>query len=311
MSRIVCEDGDQFCRAALAAVLRDGTHASPRGKGVRELTVPTVITLLNPARPLMTTVERKANYRFGMAEACWIASGADDLEPLEDRNKRMREFSDDRRTLWGAYGPRVMGQLPHVIGSLKRDPDSRQAVLMTWRPQVGPVYSGGQPGYKREFRAAGLVDVGESGPEWRECSWRSKDTPCTVAWHFQLRNNRLNLTVFMRSNDAWLGTTYDVLSFTTVQRCVAAILGVEVGEYHHVPSNLHLYDEHIESAERVLVASPDRESPLLPAFEFTGLEHMRTEMSRALRLGDTTDPGAEAYAAVIHRHLGPIDASAR
>lgn len=315
MSRVVCEDGDQFCRAALSAVLRDGVHASPRGIGVRELTAPTVITLTDPRAPIMTSLARKANYRFGLSEAAWICSGSDDLSRVALFNRKMRKFSDDGKTLWGAYGPRVIGQLPHVIASLKRDPDSRQAILTTWRPMVDAVDCV-VGSYASQLSSGGLVHANDTytqTPVWDGFSWRSKDTPCTVAWHFMLRNDRLNLTVFMRSNDAWLGTPYDLLSFTTVQRSVASILGVELGEYHHVVSNLHLYDEHIQKAEELLESTEMRASPTLMDFEFKSVERMVEAFSSVFdpEFYTSGDPGVDVYGAVIHQQSGAIGVSVR
>ncbi len=302
-----CYDGDHLVRLALSTVLEHGRMSAPRGKRVLEVHTPTVFTLVNPAMPLVTTPGRRANYRFGMSEALWILSGSEDLEPMARHNNRMREFSDDGQTLWGAYGPRVVGQLPHVIASLGRDEDSRQAVLTTWRPQVGfvtPMY----PASGKVLKAAGLPygDRLMGCPEWEDDSWRSKDTPCTVAWHFMIRGGALNLTVFMRSNDAWLGTPYDILSFTTIQRAVAAVIGVPVGHYHHVVSNLHLYDEHVDKA-RAMLDEPPGESIRLPAFtpEVRTLEYVVDSARLVLDgvLMPLADLGMTAYGAVIHnRH---------
>lgn len=204
-------------------------------------------------RPFLVSPARKPNYRFGLAEACWILAGSDDARLIGSFNKQMLRFSDDGKHMWGAYGPRLMGQLAHTVETLKRDPDSRQAVVTTWRPQVGPVdLTERDDNLESSYNAmvgAGICDGWDTKPpEWDGSSWRSKDIPCTVAWHFQVRYDQLHLTVFMRSNDVWLGLPYDLLSFTTVQRVVASMLGIEPGSYNHVASNLHLYDSNEEQA---------------------------------------------------------------
>lgn len=257
--------GDQLCRFAVALTMR-GEHAAPRGIGVREIIAPTVLTLTDVHNPFMASKVRRANYRFGLAEACWILAGSDEAELIGGFNKQMFQFSDDGKRMWGAYGPRLMGQLAHVISSLKRDPDSRQAIVTTWRPMVAAPDT--YPGSRHLYKAAGMHDPyadleNNPHPEWDGASWRSKDIPCTIAWHFQLRKDRLHLTVFMRSNDVWLGLPYDLLSFTTVQRVVASILGVEPGEYHHIASNLHLYDSNADGAKKLLHEVPG-EAPRMP-----------------------------------------------
>lgn len=296
-------DGDQFCREVISRVLKYGVTSAPRGRGVIEIDSPSVFTLTDPRRPLITTPVRAANYRFGMAEACWIAAGSNDLKSLTRHVTRMSEFSDDGDTLWGAYGPRVVGQLPHVIETLKRDRDSRQAVITTWRPMVeGPLVDGYENTILLE-NIGGMngntpIDV---PPNWDGASWRSKDVPCTVGWHFMIRKDKLNLTVFMRSNDAWLGTPYDLLSFTTIQRCVASILEVDVGVYNHVVSNLHLYTDQIFKAEEMLLsASTQRYSPL-EDFKFKSIDEMRAKMALACDGKKSDDPGADVYSNVINK----------
>lgn len=267
----VFQTGDQLLRYAVQLAMT-GEQAAPRGIGVREHTRPTTLTLTDVHRPFLVSPVRRPNYRFGLAEAAWILSGSDDAQLIAKYNKRMLEFSDDGKRLWGAYGPRLMGQLEHVISTLKRDPDSRQAVVTTWRPMIPALQSSHD---WDSLKAAGVVSTShvpghERLPicDWDGASWRSKDVPCTVAWHFQLRNNKLELTMFMRSNDVWLGMPYDILCFTTVQRIVAAVLGVECGHYHHIASNLHLYDSHYEDAERLMKEPryPYDDLPVMPAF---------------------------------------------
>lgn len=259
--------GDALIKYAAALVLQRGREYAPRGMKVKEVSAPTVLTLVDTLRPFLACPVRRANYRFGLAEAAWMLAGSEDAQLIGKFNRQMLRFSDDGRTLWGAYGPRLMGQMNHVLSSLSRDSDSRQAVVTTWRPQVGYVNASadcmaGVIGGGRILDAAGIhtesrLAVSEHKPDWDGQSWRSKDIPCTVAWHFQVRNDRLNLTVFMRSNDVWLGLPYDLVSFTTVQRVIASALGYLPGEYHHVVSNLHLYEQHFEPAAKMVAGTPE------------------------------------------------------
>lgn len=255
-------------RYAVKMCLGMGVKRAPRGIPVYEIPYPVTLTLENVHRPFLMSKVRRANYRFGLAEAAWILAGSEDAQLIGSFNKVMLNFSDDGRTLWGAYGPRLMGQLGHVIETLKRDPHSRQAVVTTWRPQVPPTTF-----YDPEsFDASGVCTtvnehnrLSDKPHLWDGASHRSKDIPCTVAWHFQLRDDVLDLTVFMRSHDVWLGMPYDVLSFTTVQRVVASVLGVEPGRYNHVLSNLHLYESNEEAARQV-ANKCDLVMPGIPSF---------------------------------------------
>lgn len=282
----------------------------------RELTLPTTLVLERPDRPFFVSKVRKANYRFGMAEACWMLSGSHDAELIGAFNRNMLNYSDDGETMWGAYGPRLMGQLAHVVSAIRRDPDSRQAIAVTWRPMVEPVWANIQ--YVQYLHDAGVPhedDALRAGhPEWDGASWRSKDVPCTVAWHFQLRDGTLQLTVFMRSNDVWLGLPYDILSFTTVQRVVAAMLGAAVGPYIHVVSNLHIYEQHFDIAGQIVYEEQSAWQPTLPAFELDGVSSTtpakETVMAVRRMFSHVIDehrpnyvnvPGIEPYWAAIRR----------
>lgn len=290
-------------------VLERGDVYAPRDMRVKELCTPTTLILEDVHRPFMTSVVRRPNYRFGLMEACWILAASNDAVAISQFNSQMLKFSDDGRIMWGAYGPRVMGQLPHVIRSLQKDRDSRQAVVTTWRPMVpGIAVDNGEAAEAAD--AGGLMP--NSGPsagtaQWDHGSWVSKDVPCTVAWHFQLRNDRLNLTVFMRSNDVWLGLPYDLLSFTTVQRVVAAILGVEPGKYCHVVSNLHLYAPQWSDAELMLdeVVAPYVQAPVLPPmdedFELSSVEDVQYAFAVLLEgTAKFADPWAKPFQAARH-----------
>jgi thymidylate synthase len=302
---------DTMYRYALRLVLRNGKDAGPRGMAVRELVFPTTLCLTDPHDVLIGSIARRPNYRFGMAEACWILSGSDDASIISEFNSQMMNYSDDGRVMWGAYGPRLIGQLNHVIATLRRDSDSRQALLTTWRPMINAQLDVLESAQKVRTAASGaVVTPADGAPSWNGTSWMSKDVPCTVAWHFQLRNNRLNLTVFMRSNDAWLGLPYDTLSFTTVQRAVASAIGVIPGVYTLVASNLHLYDRNIEDALKVVNEDPI-ERPRLPTFRtalrWLSADQLATVFDGALNGTSTKFDGVDPYIACIRgvRELCP------
>ena len=56
------------------------------------------------------------------------------------------------------------------------------------------------------------------------------------------------MTVYMRSNDIWMGLPYDVFSFTCMQILLAFKLGVGIGTYTHHAASLHLYKRDYDTA---------------------------------------------------------------
>ncbi len=145
--------------------------------------------------PIVSVNHRKLSRRFLTGEAVWILTGDDRVESIAPYAPSIVNFSDDGVRFYGAYGPRIADQFQHVVRSLANDNDSRQAVLTTWRPNPP----------------------------------KTKDTPCTVAVQWFIRNGRLHCIDTMRSSDLWLGWVYDVFNFSMLSAVIALQLRTEYG----------------------------------------------------------------------------------
>lgn len=82
---------------------------------------------------------------------------------------------------------------------------------------------------------------------------------CTVMHHYMIRNGRLNLTVYMRSNDLLWGFPYDVSAFCFLQQAMAAMLNVGIGTYTHIAGSLHSYDSKENELTSILKDSSEKE----------------------------------------------------
>jgi len=56
------------------------------------------------------------------------------------------------------------------------------------------------------------------------------------------RENKLDMIVTMRSNDLLWGFSYDINQFAYIQKLLAMIIGVGIGNYIHHSNSLHIYD---------------------------------------------------------------------
>ena len=206
-----------------------GKPTHPRGMLTHELTDVT-IQIIDPTDALPLGVNRKLNKAIAAAEALQLIAGhsVPELLPKISANfeQFMEDFSDGKR-FWGAYGDRILVPDPRSSGStihqadlvverLKVDPDSRQALIVLWRPELDLLQSG------------------------------HADYPCTVMLMFLIRNGKLQLHVTMRSNDVWWGLAYDAFQFTQLQLTVAHALGVPAGPYFHHAISLHAYERDFE-----------------------------------------------------------------
>lgn len=211
----------QAYAATLGKILDHGHHVSPRGLHTKEL-IGHSFTLTSVDQNVVTQATRKVSLPFMAAEFLWLVSGSNDARLIIPYNASIEQYAyqvqDIPLYFQGAYGPKISDQLPYIIETLTGDRDSRQALLTIWRERPGP----------------------------------SKDIPCTCLMQFFIRNSLLDMVVYMRSNDAWLGLPYDVFNFTMLQRYIASLLEIEPGWYHHHVGSLHLYEKHWAKAYRVL-----------------------------------------------------------
>ena len=203
----------------LRDVVKHGANVRPRGQLTKELLSSLII--VDMTRPILTIVERKMGYRFMCAEAAWLLSGDDRVATIAPYAPMISKFSDNGRTFFGAYGPKLRSQLNFVIKTLKADRDSRQAVINIWR---------------------------ENPP-------KTRDFPCTLSCQFMIRDNTLHAFVTMRSSDVWLGVVYDVPSMSMWAAYVLLSLKDEtlkLGNLYQVAASRHLYERNFDSAQKCL-----------------------------------------------------------
>ena len=217
--------------AIVRKVLDEGDEVSPRGLRTRELRGVTIL-IHDPSRVVPIGTGRKLRLEIGAAESVQLIAGLSDAAQLISITKNFTQFVESDR-LRGAYGPRTYEQFPRLIELLGRDPDTRQACALIWRP-------------------------------W-DNRLPSKDIPCTLQFQFFIRNGRLDMIATMRSNDVFWGLPYDAWMFTNLQHAVAYALAVDVGWYLHQTGSLHAYVDRDLDALNAL-HEPSRAEDLPPMF---------------------------------------------
>lgn len=168
---------------------------------------------------------RNLNYRFAFVESAWILEGKNELDILSKYISSYGSYSDDNKTLNGAYGYRLryffnQDQIEGAISHLQKNPESRRVVLQ--------LYS---------------VD---------DLQKNSKDIPCNTTIYLKVNNGRLNLTVVNRSNDLYLGIPYNIFVFGILQKYIAHRLDYHVGLQTQITDNLHLYEKDFEKVTQII-----------------------------------------------------------
>ena len=174
--------------------------------------------------PIVTIPERELGYKFMFAEAHWILSGDNRVSTIKPYSNVIKRFSDDGVFYFGAYGPKVVDQLPYICKALNDDIDTRQACINIWREKP-PV---------------------------------SKDVPCTLSLQFLVRRGTLYVIANMRSNDVWLGWPYDNFNFSMIGLSVCLLMkeihgkDLKLGMLTNNAGSRHLYKENFEKAFKVV-----------------------------------------------------------
>lgn len=187
--------------------------ASSRDGGVKGEVLNAVTVIEDPTRGIVQSDIRKMPIRYAVGELMWYLSGNRNLSAIQNYTKAWDRMSDDGKTVnsnygWCIYQKYGFDQWEYVKDLLIHDPNSRQAVLH--------------------------IKTADDKP--------SNDVNCTVCLQFLIRDGKLHATVYMRSNDIWMGFPYDVFSFTAMQCKMAMELGVGIGTYTHIAGSLHLYE---------------------------------------------------------------------
>ena len=174
----------------------------------------------NPLDNLITDKNRDWSLTYAFAEWQWYLSADRSVYKLKELYgsvpKIWQNIADENGLVNSNYGAYWFGnnQYDKVVDILKKDPESRRASLSIYN--------------------ADNIDQYE------------KDTPCTYAINFTILNNKLNMTVMMRSNDLWFGFCNDQYCFSKLQEKMSKDLDVEVGTYFHFVNNLHIYNRHLK-----------------------------------------------------------------
>ena len=176
-------------------------------------------TIENPEQNMIMNKERNWNLKYAEAEWKWYLSGDRSIDKLGEIYGKIppiwEKMADSNRNVNSNYGYQWQrnNQIDYVCAKLRQKPNTRHAAISIY-----------------------------DAKEW---SSYKKDTPCTYAVQFTILNDKLNMSVLMRSNDLWYGFCNDQYQFSMLQQLVAKRLSIKVGTYYHFAHNLHLYNNKI------------------------------------------------------------------
>ena len=172
--------------------------------------------IMNPQKNHITNKERKWSLKYAEAEWQWYLSGDPSISKLGELYGKIppiwEKMADSLGNVRSNYGWQWKrnAQIDYVTAKLKTNPKTRHAAIS--------IFDG------------------------KEFDTYRNDTPCTYAVQFTIINDKLCMSVYMRSNDIWYGFCNDQYQFSSLQKMVADRLNLEIGWYYHHAHNMHLYN---------------------------------------------------------------------
>lgn len=118
-------------------------------------------------------------------------------------------------------------QIAQAIDMIKNTPDSRRIIVSAWNVAEIPeiVRIGGLP-------------------------------PCHSLFQFNVRDSKLDLQLYQRSADTFLGVPFNIASYSLLLAMVAQVTGLGQGEFVHTLADTHLYLNHMEQVDEQLSREP-------------------------------------------------------
>jgi thymidylate synthase len=206
--------------------------SSPRNLKINEI-LNVSLEITNPLNSMYDNERRSTQYKYVAAELVWYFNAVNTLNFITKYAKFWEFITNKDNTVNSAYGycifkPELnnnLSQYDWVINQLKTDKDTRQAIMHFNKPEHQ--YEG------------------------------NKDFVCTMYANFHIRNNKLYMSVKMRSNDVVLGLPTDIAFFSILQQHVLLDLQTTyheliLGSYVHQVDSLHLYDRNYELVKDML-----------------------------------------------------------
>lgn len=216
----------------LTYLLANGVRESSRNGDVLVAPGPVCTVYTSPLRRVLLSPTRDANPFFHFFEALWMINGDNDIDFPCWFTPQYAQYSDDGKTMWDAYGYRWRkffgwDQLPDIAEELKKNPNTRRAVLSMWN-------------------AACIEDAtfDDNISDFYVAARGGKAVPCNTHAYFDARGGKLNMTVCCRSNDMIFGGYgANAVHFSYLLEHMSVLTGYPVGVYRQFSNNFHTYLE--------------------------------------------------------------------
>lgn len=230
----------------LRDVMENGTDKGDRtGTGTRSVFGRQVRYDLAEGFPLLTT--KKLHIRSILHELLWFLSGETNIRYLKENGVSIwDEWATPEGELGPVYGAqwrnwqgadgKTYDQILALVEGLKNNPDSRRHIINGWNVALLP----DEKQKPWENAAAGRMAL----------------PPCHVLYQFYVANGKLSASLYIRSNDLFLGNPYNTASLAFLTHMLAQQCDLDVGEIVLSIGDAHIYSNHFDQVETQLQRTP-------------------------------------------------------
>lgn len=239
----------------LRKIMEQGIDKSDRtGTGTRSLFGQQMrFNLAWEGFPLITT--KRVHFKSVAEELFWMLSGSTNVKDLQARGVTIwDEWARPDGELGPVYGKQwrswdnydhidgyeyglgnPIDQITQVIESIKTNPDSRRHIVSAWN----------------------VAEIDEMALP-----------PCHLLFQFYVRGDYLDLQLYQRSADMFLGVPFNIASYALLLELVAKQTQYEPGEFVWTGGDCHIYYNHMNQVDEQLSREPRQFPELLIADEF-------------------------------------------
>ena len=209
----------------LQRILDEGVEQQDRtGVGTRSVFGHQMRFDLSKGFPLVTT--KKLHLRSIFIELLWFLRGDTNVRWLQERRVSIwDEWADADGDLgpvygkqwrdWEGPGGEHVDQLAELIALIRGDPASRRQIVTAWNPAENP---------------------------------KMALAPCHCLFQTQVAAGRLNLQLYQRSADVFLGVPFNIASYALLAHMLAQQCDLEPGTFVWTGGDCHLYSNHLDQA---------------------------------------------------------------
>ena len=230
----------------LQDVMQNGVEKGDRtGTGTRSVFGRQLRYDLAEGFPLLTS--KKLHIRSILHELLWFLSGETNIKYLQDNGVSIwNAWATESGELgpvygaqwrrWQGAGEQAFDQVSALVDGLKNNPDSRRHIISGWNVALLP----DETKKPWENAEAGLMAL----------------PPCHLLYQFYVAGGKLSASLYIRSNDLFLGNPYNTASLAFLTHMLAQQCDLEVGDIIISIGDAHIYSNHFEQVNEQLTRKP-------------------------------------------------------